>query len=143
MVDAFRTDTRNMYAVSVALTQPIYMGGAISAANRMAQISGQMAANKIEATTQQTLHDIDKTYWLVVSLKHKRNLADSYLQVVQKLDDDVKKMISEGVATRADGLQSGRETQRSGDDTHPGGERTRTVEDAPNASSAAYPWRRK
>lgn len=105
VVDAFRTDTRNMYAVSVALTQPIYMGGAISAANRMAQISGQMAANKIEATTQQTLHDIDKTYWLVVSLKHKRNLADSYLQVVQKLDDDVKKMISEGVATRADGLK--------------------------------------
>lgn len=105
VVDAFRTDTRNMYAVSVTLTQPIYMGGAITAANRMAQIGEKMATNSIEATTQQTIHDIDNTYWLVVSLKHKRNLADSYLQVVRKLDDDVKKMIKEGVATRADGLK--------------------------------------
>lgn len=105
VVDAFRTDTRNMYAVSVMLTQPIYMGGAITAANRIAQIGEDMAANNIQASTQNTLHDIDNTYWLVVSLKHKRNLADSYLQVVKKLDDDVKKMIKQGVATRADGLK--------------------------------------
>ena len=39
-----------------------------------------------------------------MSLKHKKNLAESYLAVVKKLDDDVKKMISEGVATRSDGL---------------------------------------
>ncbi len=105
VVDAFRTDTRNIYAVAVTLTQPVYMGGAIIAANRMADISEQMATNNIEASTQQTLHDIDNTYWLVVSLKHKKNLAESYLQVVKKLDDDVKKMIEEGVATRADGLK--------------------------------------
>lgn len=105
VVDAFRTDTRNMYAVSVMLTQPIYMGGAITAANRIAQIGQDMAANNLQAKTQATLHDIDNTYWLVVSLKHKRNLADSYLKVVKKLDDDVKKMIKQGVATRADGLK--------------------------------------
>ena len=105
VVDAFRTDTRNMYAVAVTLTQPIYMGGAITATNRMAQIGQEMASNNIEATKQQTLHDIDNAYWLAVSLKHKRNLAESYLQVVRKLDNDVKKMIKEGVATRADGLK--------------------------------------
>ena len=104
-VNALRTDTRQMYAISVMATQPIYMGGAITAANNMAKIGESMAANQIDATTQQTLHAIDQAYWTVVSVKHKKDLAESYLQVVKKLDDDVQKMIKEGVATRADGLK--------------------------------------
>lgn len=105
IVDAFRTDTRQMYALSVMLTQPIYMGGAIIAANRMADIGEEMAQNNIEASTQNTLHSIDQAYWTVVSVHHKKKLAESYLAVVKKLDDDVSKMIHEGVATRADGLK--------------------------------------
>lgn len=105
IVDAFRTDTRQMYALSVMLTQPIYMGGAIIAANRMADIGEEMAQNNIEASTQNTLHSIDQAYWTVVSVHHKKQLAESYLAVVKKLDDDVSKMIHEGVATRADGLK--------------------------------------
>ena len=104
-VDALNTNTRQMYAVSVMLTQPLYMGGAITAANRMAVIGEDMARNNIDMSTQKTLHDIDKAYWTVVSVKHKKRLAESYLAVVKKLDDDVKKMIAEGVATRADGLK--------------------------------------
>lgn len=105
IVDAFRTDTRQLYALSVMLTQPIYMGGAIIAANRMADIGEEMAQNNIEASTQNTLHSIDQAYWTVVSVHHKKQLAESYLAVVKKLDDDVSKMIREGVATRADGLK--------------------------------------
>ena len=105
IVDAFRTDTRQMYTLSVMLTQPIYMGGAIIAANRMAEIGEEMAQNNIEASTQNTLHSIDQAYWTVVSVHHKKQLAESYLAVVKKLDDDVSKMIREGVATRADGLK--------------------------------------
>lgn len=105
IVDAFRTDTRQMYTLSVILTQPIYMGGAIIAANRMAEIGEEMAQNNIEASTQNTLHSIDQAYWTVVSVHHKKQLAESYLAVVKKLDDDVSKMIREGVATRADGLK--------------------------------------
>ena len=105
IVDAFRTDTRQMYALSVMLTQPIYMGGAIIAANRMADIGEEMAQNNIEASTQNTLHSIDQAYWTVVPAHHKKQLAESYLAVVKKLDDDVSKMIREGVATRADGLK--------------------------------------
>ena len=104
-VDALKTDTRQMYAISVMVTQPIYMGGAITAANKMARIGEELAQNNIEMSTQKTLHDIDQAYWTVVSVKHKKRLAESYLEVVKKLDDDVKKMIREGVATRADGLK--------------------------------------
>lgn len=105
VTDAFRTDTRNIYTVSAMVTQPIYMGGAITAANRIADINERMAADKEDASRQATLHSIDQTYWTVVSLRHKQELADSYLKLVRKLDDDVAKMIKEGVATRADGLK--------------------------------------
>ena len=104
VVDAFRTDTRNIWAGSILLTQPLFMGGAIVAANRMADLAEDMAANSAEARRQATLYNIDKAYWQVVSLKHKQKLAESYVNVVRKLNDDVAKMISEGVATRSDGL---------------------------------------
>ena len=105
VVDAFHTDTRNMFMVSAVVTQPVYMGGAITAANKMADISERMVANDYDAKLQATLHSIDHAYWLVVSLKHKRKLADSFLTLVKKLSGDVHKMIDEGVATRADGLK--------------------------------------
>lgn len=105
VVNALHTDTRNMFMASAVVTQPIYMGGAISAANKMASISEQMVANDYEAKLQATLHGTDHAYWMVVSLKHKRKLADSYLKLVKKLSNDVHKMIDEGVATRADGLK--------------------------------------
>ena len=105
ITDAFRTDTRNIFTASVMLTQPIYMGGAITAANRIADLSEQLAANEAQSRRQATVYDVDNAYWTVVSLKHKRRLAKSYLELVEKLSGDVHKMIREGVATRADGLK--------------------------------------
>lgn len=103
--DAFRTDTRNIFTATISVRQPIYMGGAITAANKMAEISERLAYNNINAQTQATLHSIDQAYWLVVSLKQKDALASQYLQLTEKFSDDVKKMIREGVCTKADGLR--------------------------------------
>ena len=104
VVDAFHTDTRHIFAGAVLVTQPVYMGGAIKALNKMADISEQMSQQSTEARTQATLYDIDQAYWQVVSLRHKQKLAQSYLDLVKKLDGDVQKMIDEGVATRSEGL---------------------------------------
>ena len=104
IVDAFHTDTRNMFAGAVMVTQPVFMGGAIIAMNKMADLGEELACNSAEQTRQQTLYSIDQTYWQVVSLRHKQKLAEGYLDLVKKLDDDVQKMIQEGVATRSEGL---------------------------------------
>ena len=105
ITNAFRTDNRNMFAVSVMVRQPIYMGGAITAANKMADIAENMMSVSAESTLQNTLYNIDQAYWQVVSVRQKERLANSFLEVVKKLDGDVEKMIREGVATRADGLK--------------------------------------
>lgn len=104
IVDAFHTDTRNIFAGAVVVTQPVFMGGAIIAMNKMADLGEELACNSAEQTRQQTLYSIDQTYWQVVSLRHKQKLAEGYLDLVKKLDGDVQKMIQEGVATRSEGL---------------------------------------
>jgi outer membrane protein TolC len=104
IVDAFRTDTRNIFAGSIVVTQPVFMGGAIVALNKMANINTEMSKNTMEARRHATLYQIDQAYWQVVSLHHKKALAESYLELVKKFDSDVHKMIDEGVATRSDGL---------------------------------------
>lgn len=103
--DAFRTDTRNIFVATAMLRQPIYMGGAITAANNMADIAERMSGVKTGLAEDEVLYSIDQAYWMVVSLNQKKRLADSYLELVTKLSGDVKKMIKEGVATRADGLK--------------------------------------
>lgn len=104
VIDAFRTDTRNIFAGAVYFTQPIFMGGAVVAMNKMADINEELAANSLEAKRQSTLFNIDHAYWQVVSLRHKEKLAQSFVELVKKLDSDVQKMVDEGVATKSDRL---------------------------------------
>ena len=104
IVEAFETDTRNLFVGSVMLSQPLFMGGSIIAMNKMADISEKLAANSLDARRQATIYRLDQAYWQVVSLYHKQQLAQSYLDLVKKFDADVYKMIEEGVATKSDGL---------------------------------------
>ena len=104
LVDALHTDTRNMYAGAVTLTQPIFMGGKIVAYNKITQYAEQLAKSQHATGMQDIILSTDQAYWQVISLINKKKLAESYLKLVQQLDGDVDKMITEGVATKADGL---------------------------------------
>ena len=104
IVDELHTDTRHMFGGAILVTQPVFMGGAIVAMNKIADIGEEMAANSADARRQETLYQIDQAYWQVVSLRHKQKLAEGFLGLVKKLDGDVQKMIREGVATRSEGL---------------------------------------
>lgn len=105
IVKAFDTDTHNIWAGAIMLRQPLFMGGAIKAANNIADITERLATDNLDQKQQATLYDIDQTYWMVVSLKQKEKLAESYRDLVSRLDGDVEKMIVQGVATKADGLR--------------------------------------
>lgn len=104
LVDALHTDTRNLGAVGIMLTQPVYMGGKITAYNRITRYAEQVAAKQHDLALQEVIVEVDEAYWQIVSLQSKRRLAEGYLQLVQKLDSDVQRMIDEGFATKADGL---------------------------------------
>lgn len=104
LVDALRTDTRNIAGAAVILTQPIYMGGKIRAYNNITRYAEQIASDKYNQEYQELIVSIDETYWNIVQLSARKKLAESYLALVKKLDGDITKMIAEGFATEADGL---------------------------------------
>lgn len=104
LVDALRTDTRNMAGAAVILTQPIYMGGKIRAYNKITRFAEQIAADKHNLQYQELIVSVDETYWNIILLTSRKKLAESYLQLVKNLDSDVSQLIAEGFATKADGL---------------------------------------
>ena len=104
MVDALRTDTRNMFGGMVTLTQPIFMGGKIIAYNKITKFAEQLAESQHATELQDVILNTDQAYWQVISLVNKKKLAESFLDLVKKLDSDVSKMVAEGVATKADEL---------------------------------------
>lgn len=104
LVDALRTDTRNVYAGAITLTQPLYMGGKIRAYNKITKYAEELAQEQHQSGMQEVIMSTDQAYWQVISLVNKKNLAEGYLKLLQQLDSDVEKMIAEGVATKADGL---------------------------------------
>ena len=104
IIDAFRTDTRNMTGAAVMLTQPLYMGGKIRAYDRITSLAEEAAGAQHTMEEQDLLVSVDEAYWRIVALQSKKQLAESFLETVKKLDGDVDKIISEGMATKADGL---------------------------------------
>ena len=104
LVDALRTDTRNVYAGAITLTQPLYMGGKIRAYNKITKYAEELAQQQHQGGMQEVIMSTDQAYWQVISLVNKKKLAEGYLKLLQQLDSDVEKMIAEGVATKADGL---------------------------------------
>ena len=101
---ALTYDVHNVFAASLTLTQPIYMGGKIRAMNNITHYAEQLAQSMHSTKVQDVVYSVDEACWRVVSLVAKQKLAESYLKLVKNLDDDVQKMINQGVATRANKL---------------------------------------
>ncbi len=102
--DALNPDIRNVYTGVVTVTQPLYMGGKITAYNRLTRYAEQLAGSQYDSELQDIILVVDETYWQIVSLAGKKRVAVSYLELLNKMYSDVRKMIAQGVATRADGL---------------------------------------
>ena len=104
LVDALRTDTRNVTAAALMLTQPLYMGGKIVAYNRITRYAEQIAQAQSDQKTQELVLQVETAYWQIVSLESKRELALSYKSLIDTLDYNVEQLIAEGMASKADGL---------------------------------------
>ncbi len=100
--DAMSFDTHNIFAGAITLTQPVFMGGMIKALNDIAGYAEAGAKAARDAVVQDVIYGVDQAYWLVVSLKAKERLAESFVELVDSLHSSVEAMLEEGVATRSD-----------------------------------------
>lgn len=104
LVDALRTDTRNVTAVALMLTQPVYMGGKIVAYNKITHYAEQIAEAQADQKIQELIVQVETAYWQIVSLESKRELAIGYKNLIDTLDYNVQQLIASGLASKADGL---------------------------------------
>ncbi len=101
---AMTYNLHNVVVGALTLTQPIYMGGAIGAANEIADYGSRLALSQKECEQQNLLYEVDAAYWQVVALDSKTSLARSYVALMDTLLADVEAMRDEGVATNSDCL---------------------------------------
>lgn len=99
---ALTYDIHNVFAGAVTLTQPLFMGGKIIAMNKMADYARELSGKMYDNAAKEVIYTVDAAYWQVVSLGEKKKLADSYIALLDTLQRNVKAMIAEGVATKAD-----------------------------------------
>lgn len=100
--EAMTYNIHNVFGGAVTLTQPIFMGGKIVAMNRLTHYAEKLAQAAKNAEAENVIYAVDAAYWQVVSLKAKKKLADSYVNLLDTLTRNVRLMVEQGVATPSD-----------------------------------------
>lgn len=102
--EAQHLDIQNVWVGGVSLVQPVFMGGKIVSYNQLAKYAKELAESMHHLELQEVIYKTDATYWQVISLVNKKKLADAYVDLLRKTDENITAMIREGIATQADGL---------------------------------------
>ena len=100
--EAMTYNIHNVFFGAITLTQPIFMGGKIAAMNRLTHYAEDMAKRVHNQAAENVIYAVDGSYWLVVSLKAKQKLANSFVNLLDTLRHNVELMVQNGVATRSD-----------------------------------------
>ena len=102
IVQGLETDTRNMGVATVTLTQPIYLGGKLMAAYRTARLLHELSGMEYDKERESLLVSVDEAYWQVVSVQHKKELAEQYAALLDTLEHNVQLAVEAEMATRGD-----------------------------------------
>ena len=98
-------DLTHIFVAHVGVTQPIYVGGRLTQAYKIAQASENIASIESEAKREATIYSVDEAYWRVVSVSKKKALAEQYYALLCQLEKDVQAALDEGLVTQADLLK--------------------------------------
>lgn len=102
--DVGRIDMSDFWMAGFSLTQPIFQGGKIIAYHDLRSYAEDLAKTMKETQMTDVIVEVDEAYWQVVSLNNKQKLAQSYVELLTKMDSDIEAMLEEGVTTKADRL---------------------------------------
>ena len=100
--EALHLDVGNVYVGAVSVTQPIFAGGKIIAANRIAELAEELAKDKYDSKYSEIIVAVEKAYWQIVAISAKKELAESYAELLAKMSGDMNTLVAEGIATESD-----------------------------------------
>ena len=94
-----------MFIAGVSLQQPIYMGGKIKNATRIASMGVEMAQQNELLSKANVIKQTDEAYALVIKAKEMQKVAKRYNDVLVELLDNVSKAKNRGMKTNNDVLK--------------------------------------
>lgn len=95
----------NIFLGSLTLTQPLYMGGKIRSAYKMASLGANMATENLRLTESQVLLRTDEAYTQAVRARQLADVARSYKQLLDELMKNVESAVRHGLKERNDILK--------------------------------------
>ncbi|MCD7937423.1 MAG: TolC family protein [Tannerellaceae bacterium] len=96
---------RNTYTAGLMIEQPLYMGGKITAAYKMARIGEEMAGLNQQLTRTEVILLTDEAYWTHVQTMELAKTAYAYKSLLDALLQDVENAWNAGLKPRNDLLK--------------------------------------
>ncbi|SFE95926.1 TolC family protein [Thermophagus xiamenensis] len=121
VLDAGKNPVFNMYAflpdinlniglegvtmAGLTIQQPLYAGGKIRTANKMAKTGIDIAGLQVEKSRAEVLAQTDEAFFRLVSLSAKKKAAIHYQTLLDSLTSNIQAAVNEGMATKNDLLK--------------------------------------
>lgn len=98
--DIMTMQLRGAYMAGLNLTQPIYAGGKIRSANRMADVAHEIAGEQLRAARMDVLADAEKSYWTYVAVLSKIEMIESYLSMIDSIHEVTECAVKTGMSEK-------------------------------------------
>lgn len=99
MGSSMEMQMRGVYMAGISLTQPIFTGGKIITANKLAKIGKEAAEDQLEATRMDILADAEKSYWMYVAVLAKVDMVKVYMTQLDSIYSFTKSAYDLGMTT--------------------------------------------
>ncbi|MCH5229304.1 MAG: TolC family protein [Muribaculaceae bacterium] len=90
MNDMMDIQMKGVYMAGFSLTQPIYVGGKIYNANKLAKVGQDVAKEQLNAIKMDVLANAEKSYWMYVAVLSKIEMINSYMAQVDSIYEFTK-----------------------------------------------------
>lgn len=98
--DMMTLQIRGAYMAGLTITQPIYTGGKIRAANRLAGVAQEISREQLRASRMDILADAEKSYWTYVAVLSKIDMTESYLAMIDSIYKVTECSVETGMSER-------------------------------------------
>lgn len=96
---------RGTYMAGINLTQPIYTGGKIAAANKLARIGQEVADEQLRKTRMDIIVEADNAYWSYIAVSRKVQMLESCMAQMDTLYAQTSSALAAGMAIENDLLR--------------------------------------
>lgn len=96
---------KNGVAGGITATQPLFAGGQIVNANKLAKVGEEIGRLQLQQSENEVELTVEQYYWQVVTLKEKRKTLLSLKEMLSQQSRDVEAAVSAGVTNSNDLLQ--------------------------------------